>query len=125
MAELFESIRPMAEEGDAFAQNTLGTLYYNGVGTHQDFETAHKWYKLAAEQGNTISQLNLGLSYATGKGVIKNDVYAYMWLHISDPNEEGNGSQARDRMAQEMTSADISAAQKLTRECVAKNYKGC
>ena len=55
----------------------------------------------------------------------KNGVYAYMWLHISDPNEEGNGSEARDKLAQEMTAAEIATAQKLARECVAKNYKGC
>jgi len=63
--------------------------------------------------------------YAIGIGVIQDSIYAYMWFHISDPNEEGNGSQARDRMAQEMTAAEIATAQKLARECVAKNYKDC
>ena len=31
----------------------------------------------------------------------------------------------RDMVAKEMTPADISAAQKLARECVKKNYKDC
>ena len=114
-----------AEQGESHSQSNLGNMYRTGQGVAQNYKTAVKWYRLAAEQGNTISQLNLGLSYATGKGVIKNDVYAYMWLHISDPNEEGNGSEARDKLAQEMTAAEIATAQKLARECVAKNYKGC
>ena len=116
---------PLAEQGDSDAQYSLGFMYANGLGVPQDYKTAVKWYTLAAEQGNDIAQLYLGLSYALGKGVIQDRFYAYMWLNISDPNEEGNGSEARDRLAQEMTAADISKAQNLARECVAKNYKGC
>ena len=31
----------------------------------------------------------------------------------------------RDIIAKEMTPADLSAAQKLARECIRKKYKGC
>ena len=48
-----------------------------------------------------------------------------MWLNMSAFNGVENGSRGRDMVAENMTSADISKAQKLARECVAKNYKGC
>ena len=44
---------------------------------------------------------------------------------ISATNGNEDGVTLRDRVAKEMTSTDISKAQKLARECMAKNYKGC
>jgi len=48
-----------------------------------------------------------------------------MWANISASNGDEGAIEFRDFLAQEMTSADISEAQKLARECVAKDYKGC
>ena len=39
--------------------------------------------------------------------------------------ESKNASKNRDIVAKKMNSTDISAAQKLARECVRKKYKGC
>ena len=84
-----------------------------------------KWFRLSAEQGDEDAQYALGWMYYYGDGVIQDNVYAYMWGNISASNGSENGGELRDRVAKNMTSADISQAQKLTRECVAKNYKGC
>ena len=48
-----------------------------------------------------------------------------MWANISAFNGNENGAKTRNSVAKKMTSADISQAQKLARECVAKNYKDC
>jgi hypothetical protein len=118
--------RLSAEQGSDAAQVNMGQMYDQGLGgVSQDYKTSAKWYKLAAEQGNVVAQYNLGLSYYYGEGVLLDYVYAYMWTNISASNGKANGSKARDIIAKEMTSADISKAQKLARECVAKNYKGC
>ena len=92
MAELFESIRPMAEEGHAYAQNALGTLYYNGVGTDQNFEAAHKWYKLAAEQGEVRAQACLAGMYEAGIGVLQNLAEALKWYQSAS---EGGDAEAQ------------------------------
>ena len=55
--------RPLAEQGNADAQNNLGFMYENGNGVLQDFAEAAKWYRLAAEQGLAWGQYNLGLMY--------------------------------------------------------------
>jgi TPR repeat protein len=41
------AIKPLAEEGDAFAQLVLGVMYFNGWNTPQDYVQARKWFNLA------------------------------------------------------------------------------
>ena len=114
-----------AEQGLALAQNNLGLMYRKGQGVPQDYKTAVKWYGLAAEQGLALAQNNLGFMYANGKGVLKDYVYAHMWLNIAAISGDTDAVKNRDIVAKTMTPADISAAQKLARECVRKKYKGC
>ena len=59
------------------------------------------------------------------RGVLQDYVYAYMWVNIIASNGSESGVELRDIVAKQMTPADISAAQKLARECVRKKYKGC
>ena len=63
--------------------------------------------------------------YALGNGVLQDNVYAHMWANIAAANGAENAGEARDELAKEMTPADISDAQRLARECVARNYKNC
>jgi uncharacterized protein len=44
-------IRPLAEQGDARAQYTLGLFYDNGLGVPQDRVTSYMWFDLSAAQG--------------------------------------------------------------------------
>ena len=48
-----------------------------------------------------------------------------MWGNLGASNGNENGAKLRDLVAKKMTPADISKAQRLARECVKKNYKGC
>ena len=114
-----------AEQGHDGAQNNLAMMYANGLSGTFDYKTAVKWYTLAAEQGNSKSQYYLGMMYYEGEGVIQDNIYTHMWANISASNGHNKGGELRDEVAENMTSADISQAQKLARECVAKNYKGC
>jgi uncharacterized protein len=50
--------RPLAEQGDAFAQYNLGVMYANGRGVPEDDVEAVKWYRLAADQGLDVARLN-------------------------------------------------------------------
>src|SRR5512137_496566 len=56
--------RPLAEQGDAAAQNYLGIMYATGRGVPRDDAEAVRWYRKAAEQGFTPAQRNLGIMYA-------------------------------------------------------------
>jgi uncharacterized protein len=116
---------PLAEQGDALAQYNLGLMYGKGLGVTQDPKAALLWYTLAAEQGHAKAQYNLGLKYALGQGVIQDNVYAHMWWNIAASSGQKDAVENRDIAAGLMTPADISKAQDLARECVAKDYKGC
>src|SRR5512143_3606455 len=50
-ASALRLIRPLAEQGDANAQYTLGVFYDNGLGVPQDKVRAYMWFNLSAAQG--------------------------------------------------------------------------
>lgn len=68
-ATALRELRPLADHGNAAAQNVLGEMYDRGQGVARDYGKAVKWYRLAAEQGHARAKFNLGIMYANGKGV--------------------------------------------------------
>lgn len=90
-----------------------------------DYVTAEKWFRKGAEQGNAKAQFSLGLMYFEGKGVIKDVVYSHMWGNIAASTGFSAAINLRDILAKIMTAAQIAEAQKLARECVRKQFKGC
>jgi hypothetical protein len=68
--------RPLAEQGDAWAQYNLAVMYAEGEGVLEDYAEAVRLYRLAAEQGDAWAQFNLGLMYYNGHGVPKDDAEA-------------------------------------------------
>ena len=50
--------KPLAEQGNADAQNNLCVLYNNGWGFLLDFVRAHMWFNIAASSGNTNASKN-------------------------------------------------------------------
>ena len=117
--------RPLAEQGHSESQFVLGLLYRNGKGVEKDFSTAIKWYLLAAENGHAKAQAKLGYMYVNGEGVNKNYVRAYMWGRLSEINKNREGSKLKRIMTIELNPAKIEEAERLVRECVKKDYKGC
>jgi len=62
---------PMAEVGDAEAQNYVGEIFEKGLGLPSDFKVAAYWYQQAAKQGLSRAKINLGHLYEKGLGVQK------------------------------------------------------
>lgn len=87
-AKAMKLLRPLVEQGNAYAQLYLGMMYDNGQGVLQDYKEAAKWYRLAAEQGNASAQFNLGVIYRNGQGVLQNYQEAVKWARLSA--EQGN-----------------------------------
>jgi hypothetical protein len=86
----FEDTLKKAEQGDAFAQYSLGNLYKYGLkGIKQNYEEAYKWYMKAAEKredkngfiflGDPFSQHEIGNMYKYGLGVKQNYQEAFKW----------------------------------------------
>jgi uncharacterized protein len=114
-----------AAQGIADAQYSLGVMYGKGRGVAQDYNEAVKWYKLAAAQADAAAQYNLGVMYGKGQGVAQDYVEAYMWLNLAAITGGENAVKGRDFIASKMTRQQLAHGQKLAKECLARNYKGC
>ncbi len=80
----FDTLKKLAEQGDAGAQFDLGTLYDIGEGVPRDLKEAAKWYRKAAEQGEVAAQYNLAIMFDSGEGVEKDIVKAYAWMAAAE-----------------------------------------
>jgi hypothetical protein len=69
-------LKPMAEKGDALAQDTLGLYYLKGLGVKQDFVEAKRWLEKASAQGYGESTFTLAMMYDQGVGLTKDDMRA-------------------------------------------------
>jgi TPR repeat protein len=61
-------IQPLANRGEANAQNTLGLMYHFGQGVPQSLAEAARWYRKAADQGEADAQNSLGWVYQYTQG---------------------------------------------------------
>ena len=82
-ARAVAACRRHAEQGDAGAQNSLGILYYRGLGVPQDYAEAVKWHRKAADQGDAFAQSILGFLYGDGQGVPQDYVQAAKWYRLA------------------------------------------
>jgi TPR repeat protein len=79
-ATAMQLLRPLADQGHAFAQAILGFMSANGQGVQQDYAAAVRWYQKAADQGYAGAQFELGRMYASGRGVPQDEAQAAKWL---------------------------------------------
>ncbi|NWH09484.1 MAG: SEL1-like repeat protein [Alphaproteobacteria bacterium] len=61
--------RAATDEDDRASQNTLGSLYAQGIGVERDSGLARRWFEASAAQGFPSANYNLGLMYRDGFGV--------------------------------------------------------
>jgi TPR repeat protein len=90
-----------------------------------DYATAVREWLPLAERGEASAQFNLGVAYSKGQGVPQDFTLAYMWFDVARSRGLVKSEINRDLVALTMTPEEISKAQQLARDCVAKNYKGC
>lgn len=124
-ASALKILSPLAEQGNARAQNSLGAMYNHGDGVAQDFAEAIKWYRLAAQQGNSTSQSNLAAMYGAGDGIEKNYLRAHMWFNLAAITGNQEAVKGRNLTAKLLTPEGIAQAQQMARECQQRNFKGC
>jgi uncharacterized protein len=109
-----------AGQGYGMAQYFLSQLYRDGTGVPQDFVEAAKLLAQDAQQGSFLAQMAIGVMYEKGQGVPQDFVQAHFWFNVAGAkafgeNDRKQANEARDRIAQQMTSEQIAAAQRLAR----------
>jgi hypothetical protein len=61
--------QPLADQGDARAENNIALMYLGGAGVTRDYAEAMKWYLKAARAGNAAGQFMVGQMNERGQGV--------------------------------------------------------
>ena len=131
--DYLDAVKKAAEQGHADAQYNLGAIYSRGEGVPEDDDEAVRWYRKAAEQGDAAAQTKLGTMYIIGKGVPEDTaeavhwyrkaaeqgdagIQAYVWFSIAAARGVENAKNANEMLTGEMTRAEITEAQKLSRK---------
>ena len=65
----YKLLYPLAEQGNATAQDFVGTMYYEGRGVEKDEVLAFDWFQKSADQEYPQAQYSLGAMYISGVGV--------------------------------------------------------
>ena len=63
--------------------------------------------------------------YADGTGVEQDFINAYMWWDIADTNGFFMAKKSKKNLSTKMTTSQKEDAEKLSKECIKKDYKGC
>lgn len=75
----FDTLKPLAENGSADAQNYLGYMYLTGEGTLRNQKEAAYWFLEAAKSGLPSAQNNIAYLYYNGIGIKKSETEAFYW----------------------------------------------
>jgi len=65
----FSFYKASADQGIPEAQNNLGIMFEEGLGTEQDLDQALYWYQKASESGNADAIFNIGSLFEKGLAV--------------------------------------------------------
>ena len=77
----YKLLTPLGEQGHAFAQFNLGTLYDKGKGVPQDYVLAHMWWNIAGSNGdkNAVTSKNTVEKDMTPQQIEKAQEMARNW----------------------------------------------
>ncbi|HAY45856.1 MAG TPA: hypothetical protein DCY55_06180 [Gammaproteobacteria bacterium] len=87
-ASELDDAEALVQPGLPTAHFNLGSSYYSGKGTPQNYKEALKWFKASAEKGNSNAQRALAVMYYRGEGITQDYREAAKWFVVSA--EQGN-----------------------------------
>ncbi len=93
----------------------LCVLSDNGRGVPQNYHDALRWCHLAADQGHARAMFIIGAYYDKARVAPRDVVQAHRWYNLAAANGYEEGATWRDRLALDMTPAQIAEAQLLAR----------
>lgn len=114
----------LASEGNPYAQNNLGSLYYHGNGVAQDYVKAVDWYMKAAKAGVSVAYNNLGHCYQKAHGVQRDYVTAQMWFMLAGPPNDAQDIAARADVLANTTAVQRNQAWNMAVEWLGSTGRG-
>ncbi len=107
--------RLAAAQRHAEALYRLCVLSDIGRGVPQDYHEALRWCRLAADQGHGQALFTMGTYYDKARAVSRDVVQAHRWYNLASAYGYHEGAKWRDRLALDMTPAQLAEAQLLAR----------
>lgn len=87
---------PLAQEGHAASQFSMGLMYHLGRGVKTNPKTAYDWYKKAVLQDHPPAMNNMGMMYLNGDYVGRNREVAFKLFEKASADHQ----QAKDNVGQ-------------------------
>lgn len=117
-ANRFEEAReiflPLAQGGNADAEELIGVMYAMGLGVERDDERAFDWYLRASLKGHPGAQSGIGWYYEVGRGIPAPDLpRAYTWYTLSAIGGDPDAAISMNEVVKKMTPEQIAKAELL------------
>lgn len=104
-----------AQAGDRDASNSLGNLYYLGLGIERNYERASELYFESARGGIAEAQLQLGHMFKLGLGVESDPMRAFAWYNMADVHGSPAAELYMKQISQEWTLSPLQINTALTK----------
>lgn len=115
-----EIFLPLAQGGNADAEELIGVMYAMGLGVERDDERAFDWYLRSSLKGHPGAQSGIGWYYEVGRGIPAPDlVRAYTWYVLSAIGGDPDAAISMNEVVKKMTPEQIAKA-----EILIDDYKG-
>lgn len=112
--------RISASAGHLDAKKNLGNMYAEGKGVAADAAVASKLFLEVADAGDVECQRVMGVRYQQGLGVPVDHVEAYAWYNVCAAGGDEMAAKSRESLAQQLKPDQIGAAQRRSRELLAR-----
>ncbi|MGI9521475.1 MAG: tetratricopeptide repeat protein [Hyphomicrobiaceae bacterium] len=112
-----EALWPLAQSGNADAEELIGVLYAMGLGVPRDDVRAFEWYLRASMKAHPGAQSGVGWYYEVGRGMPSPDLMrAYMWYTLSAIGGDPDAAVSQEEVGKKMSKAQIRRALAMVRD---------
>lgn len=112
--EAREIFLPLAQGGNADAEELIGVMYAMGLGVERDDERAFDWYLRASLKGHPGAQSGIGWYYEVGRGIPAPDLpRAFAWYTLSAIGGDPDAAISMNEVVKKMTPEQIAKAELL------------
>jgi putative methionine-R-sulfoxide reductase with GAF domain len=118
-----DSLRRLADAGNAAAQFAVGAHYATGDGVMQDYSEAVRWFTRAAEQGHVVAQGTLGAYYWNALGVHQDLKLAYFWSILAQAGGDQASKYRASILASRLTRGEVVAAQQQANDWMEQHQR--
>lgn len=121
--QAFDLLYPMAQTGNADAEELIGSMYALGTGVKRDDIRAFEWYLRASMRGHPGAQSGIGWYYEVGRGMPAPDlVRGYVWYTLSAIGGDPDAAISLEEIVKKMTPEEIKSSQGLIKDYRAHIY---